>query len=159
MGINRDFRDLLSELSALEARFLVVGAHAVIFHTTPRYTKDLDLWVDPSPENAALVYRALARFGAPLDDLTVDDLATPGTIFQIGVEPNRIDVITRVRGLSFDQARKRSVSSTYGDVPILLLGVEDLIHNKRLVGRPQDQLDVAALERARRTPSGSGEGT
>jgi hypothetical protein len=93
MGINRDFRDLLSELSDLEARFLVVGAHAVIFHTTPRYTKDLDIWVEPAPENASRVYEALARFGAPLDDLTVADLSTPGTIFQIGVEPNRIGVL------------------------------------------------------------------
>ncbi len=146
MGINQDFRDLLSELSAHEARFLVVGAHAVIFHAAPRYTKDLDLWAEPTPENALRVHRALADFGAPLHDLRVRDLATPGTIFQIGVEPNRIDIITLMKGLDFEAALMRSAPSTYGDVPISVLGLEDLILSKRLAGRPQDELDVAALE-------------
>ncbi len=96
MGINRDFRDLFSELCAVDARFLVIGAHAVMFHAVPRYTKDLDVWIEPSPANARRVHAALARFGAPMESLEVEDLATPGTIFQIGVEPNRIDIVTAV---------------------------------------------------------------
>ena len=149
MAVNPDFRDLFAELSALEARFIVVGAHAVIYYTTPRYTKDLDLWVDPSPENARRVYAALARFGAPLHDLAVEDLSTPGTIFQIGLEPNRIDILTQVEGLSFESAWKNRVASTYGELPIAILGREDLLINKRSVARGQDLLDVERLEQSR----------
>ncbi|HEX9731147.1 MAG TPA: hypothetical protein VGG06_04075 [Thermoanaerobaculia bacterium] len=149
MPVNPDFRDLFSELSAVEARYLVVGAHAVIYHATPRYTKDLDIWIEPTPDNAQRVYTALTRFGAPMETLEVEDLATSGTIFQIGVEPNRIDVITELKGLSFAGAWQRRIHSTYGDVPVALLGLDDLLVNKRSVGRPQDLLDVGALERAR----------
>lgn len=150
MGINLDFRDLLSELSDREALFLIVGAHAVIFHTTPRYTKDLDIWIEASRKNATRVYEALREFGAPLHDLTIEDLSVPGIIFQIGVEPNRIDILTEVKGLDFTRAWQRRVHSTYGGVPISLLGIDDLLLNKRAVGRPQDRLDVTALEQIRR---------
>ncbi len=85
MAVNPDFRDLFSALFEEGAEFIVVGAHAVMFFTEPRYTKDLDVWVRPSKENAERVHRALARFGAPLSDLSVDDLAVAGTIFQIGI--------------------------------------------------------------------------
>ncbi len=149
MGINRDFRDLFSELRAADARFLVIGAHAVMFHAVPRYTKDLDVWTEPSPANAERVHAALAQFGAPMESLTVKDLATPGTIFQIGVEPNRIDIVTFVEGLTFSQAWKARAASTYGDVPISILGLEDLLRNKRSVGRPQDLLDVEWLEKVK----------
>lgn len=149
MGINRDFRDLFSELRAAEARFLVIGAHAVMFHAVPRYTKDLDVWTEPTPANARRVHAALARFGAPMESLTPEDLATPETIFQIGVEPNRIDVVTAVEGLSFADAWKARVASTYGEVPISILGLDDLLRNKRAVARPQDLLDVEWLERVK----------
>ncbi len=149
MGINRDFRDLFSELRAADARFLVIGAHAVMFHAVPRYTKDLDVWVEPSPANARRVYAALARFGAPMETLAPEDLATEGTIFQIGVEPNRIDVVTAVEGLRFADAWEARVTSTYGEVPISILGLDDLLRNKRAVARPQDLLDVEWLERVK----------
>lgn len=145
MATNPDFRDLLSELSAEGAEFLVVGAHAVMFHSAPRYTKDLDLWVRPDPENAGRVLRALARFGAPLADLTVDDLSVPGTIFQIGVEPNRIDVITSIEGVDFEAAWTRREGTTYAGIAIAVLGIDDLLVNKKAVGRPQDLLDVETL--------------
>ncbi len=149
MGINRDFRDLFSELNATDARFLVIGAHAVMFHAVPRYTKDLDVWTEPSAVNAQRVYAALACFGAPMETLTPEDLATPGTIFQIGVEPNRIDVVTAVDGLRFADAWATRVASTYGEVPISILGLDDLLRNKRAVARPQDLLDVEWLERVK----------
>ncbi len=147
MGVNPDFKDLFSELCALDARFIVVGAHAVIFHTTPRYTKDIDVWVDPAPENGRRVYEALTRFGAPMESLVAEDLAIPGTIFQIGIEPNRIDIITAIEALSFEDSWERRVASTYGGLPIAVLSREDLLTNKRSVARPQDLLDVEALER------------
>lgn len=148
MATNPDFKDLFSALSAEGAEFLVVGAHAVMFYTEPRYTKDLDIWVNPTAENAVRVCRALARFGAPMADLSADDLAVPGTIFQIGIAPNRIDIITSIDGVTFPHAWPRRRESTYGDIPIFLLGLGDLLINKRAVGRPQDQLDLAKLEKA-----------
>jgi hypothetical protein len=147
MATNPDFRDLLSALSAEGADFIVVGAHAVMFYTSPRYTKDLDIWVRPTRENAERVHRALRAFGAPMADLSADDLAIPGTIFQIGIAPNRIDILTSIDAVTFDDAWARRSSSTYGGVPIALLSVEDLLANKRAVGRRQDLFDVERLER------------
>jgi hypothetical protein len=126
MATNPDFRDLLSALSVEGAEFIVVGAHAVMFYTHPRYTKDLDVWVRPTQRNAEGVYRALRAFGAPMADLTVDDLATPGTIFQIGIAPNRIDILTSIEAVTFEEAWQRRVLSTYGGVPISLLSIDDL---------------------------------
>jgi hypothetical protein len=148
MATNSDFRDLFAALSAARAEFIVVGAHAVMVHTEPRYTKDLDIWIRSTPQNAAHVYKALQIFGAPLADLTIDDLATPGTVFQIGVAPNRIDILTEVTAVDFEGAWQRRLESTYGGVPISLLSIEDLLTNKRAVGRPQDLIDVEKLERA-----------
>jgi hypothetical protein len=145
MAVNPDFRDLFSALFDEAAEFIVVGAHAVMFFTEPRYTKDLDVWVRPSRENAERVHRALARFGAPLSDLSVDDLAVKGTIFQIGLAPNRIDVLTSIEAVEFEPAYARAPQSTYGGVAIRLLSIEDLLTNKRAVGRKQDALDVEKL--------------
>jgi hypothetical protein len=150
MATNPDFRDLFAAFYAEGADFLIVGGHAVMLYTEPRYTKDIDVWVRPSRENAERVFRGLARFGAPLSDVTVDDFASPGTIFQIGVAPNRIDVLTSIEGVEFEKAWAARTPSTYGGVPIGVLSAEDLIANKRAVGRPQDLLDVEALTRARR---------
>jgi hypothetical protein len=146
MTHHRDFEDLLSALSSARAEFLIVGAYAVMRYSEPRYTKDLDVWVGSSPENAKKVYRALGKFRAPLKNLTVADLATPGIIFQIGIEPVRIDIITEVDGLKFESAWKRRVVGKYGGAAVSFLSVPDLITNKRRVGRPQDLLDVAKLE-------------
>ncbi|MBL8716989.1 MAG: hypothetical protein JNL79_13385 [Myxococcales bacterium] len=137
-------------MSAAGAEFLIVGAHAVMVHTEPRYTKDLDVWVRPTPDNALRVRAALAQFGAPVVDLTVDDLSRPGTIFQIGVAPNRIDILTSIQAVAFDEARDQAISLRYGDVQIRALSLEHLLRNKRAVDRPQDRLDVERLERAQR---------
>ncbi len=148
--MNPDFRDLFSELNAAEARYLIVGAHAVTFHSVPRYTKDIDVWIEPTRENAGRAFSALSRFGAPVENVTVDDLCSPGVIFQIGVEPNRIDVLTSIGGLEFGEVWSRRVASTYGGVPISVLGLDDLIVSKKAAGRPQDLLDVEWLEKSRK---------
>lgn len=150
MATNPDFRDLLFELSAAQAEFLVVGAYAVMVHTEPRYTKDLDVWVRPTPENALRVRQALSRFGAPLGELTIDDLSSAGTIFQMGVAPNRIDILTSIEAVDFEEAKAASSTIAYGDVQVPVLSVEHLLRNKRAVGRPQDLVDVARLERVTR---------
>jgi hypothetical protein len=98
MNGNRDFRDLLQCLNEAGARYLIVGAYAVIYHSEPRYTKDLDIWTEPTPDNAGRVWNALVQFGAPLADLTIADLTNPDVVFQMGIEPNRIDIIWMWRG-------------------------------------------------------------
>src|SRR3954468_9266451 len=102
MAINPDFRDLFAALNATNAEYLLVGGYAVGLHAAPRFTKDLDVFVRASDENAARVLSALQAFGAPLGDLTRGDLAKPGTVFQVGIAPNRIDIINQIDGVSFD---------------------------------------------------------
>jgi hypothetical protein len=144
--MNRDFEDLLRALSAARADYLVIGGYAVSFHTEPRYTKDLDVWVRPTTANARKVMAALKAFGAPLTNLRLKDLTTPGIIFQIGVEPNRIDVLTEVDGVEFAKAWERRTDAPFGEVEVHWIGVVDLAANKRTVGRPQDLLDLAKLD-------------
>jgi hypothetical protein len=144
-GGNRDFSDLLRAFAESGVRYLIVGAHAVAFYTEPRFTKDLDVWVDPTPENARKVWKALAAFGAPLDKLSIQDLCNPEMVFQIGVAPNRIDVMIGIEGLTFDAAWKGRRESSYLGVPAHYIGIEDLIRAKRAAGRPQDKLDVQRL--------------
>lgn len=145
--MNRDFRDLLAEFNARQVEFLLVGAHALAAHGHVRATQDLDIWVRPSPENAKRVLEALRAFGAPLHDLTEKDLATPGVIFQIGVEPIRIDVLTVIDGVGFHEAWAERMISQYGDQPVGVLSREHLIKNKLTVARTQDLADVEALNR------------
>ncbi len=143
--MNPDFTDLLSALSDADARFLIVGAYAVTFHSQPRSTGDLDLWVDPSPENASRVWLALQRFGAPLQDLAVEDLSTPGVVYQIGMPPRRVDLLTSLTGLTFEQAWEARVPGRFGDADCAYIGIADLRTNKRAVGRPRDLADLEAL--------------
>ena len=143
--INPDFKDLLLAFNAAEVRYLVVGAYAVTFHAQPRFTKDLDIWVEASQENAARVHKALTAFGAPVSELTPDDLANQEMVYQIGVAPNRIDILMGVSGLEFGAAWPNRVESQYGDCPIHVISRQDLIRNKRAAARPQDIIDLRAL--------------
>ena len=144
--MNRDFAEMLSALSAAGAEYLVVGAHALAAHGRPRATGDLDIWVRPSSDNADKVWAALAGFGAPLSALKKQDLTTPGIVFQIGVEPVRIDILTALDGVDFEGAWSRRIVVDVDGQSVPLLGKDDLIRNKRAAGRPQDLADVAALE-------------
>lgn len=146
MGVNRDFKDLFKLFNAEGVEYLLVGAHAVIFYAEPRYTKDLDIWVNPSPENTEKIWRALEKFGAPLEGVNRSDFTDTELIYQIGVEPNRIDVIMGLSGLTFDAAYRNSVESTYGGIPIRIIGKSDLVAAKKATGRKQDMLDVERLE-------------
>jgi hypothetical protein len=146
--MNPDFLDLLRALLDAEARFLIVGAYAVGVHGRPRATKDLDVWVEASDDNAPRVLRALTAFGAPLMGLVLDDLRTPGVGLQIGVDPGRVDVLTAISGVSFAEAWPDRIEVSFGqEVRCSVIGVEHLLRNKRAAGRPQDLADVAALEK------------
>lgn len=145
--MNRDFVEILQELSATGAEFLVVGAHALAAHDRPRATGDLDIWVRPTTENASRVWSALVRFGAPLDRLTLEDLTAPDITFQMGLPPNRVDILTGISGVTFDEAWPNRLTVERGSLHYPVIGREDLVRNKRATGRPKDLLDVRNLER------------
>jgi len=144
--LNEDYRDMLRALCEEKVRFILVGAYALAAHGYPRATMDIDIWVMPSPRNADAVFRALRRFGTPLHNLTKEDLQQDGTVFQIGVAPRRIDILTTASGLQFEEAYRRSLSVNIEGVEVPVLSVEDLIRNKRASGRTKDLADAEALE-------------
>jgi hypothetical protein len=146
--VSPDFRDLLSEFNAHGVEYLVVGAYALAAHGRVRATGDLDVWVRPNPSNATRVLKALRAFGAPLQDLSENDLSRPGTVFQIGVAPLRIDVLTGIDQVDFDEAWNDRVSTKFADQAVDVLSVAHLIKNKRAVGRTQDLADVEWLEQS-----------
>lgn len=147
MPANRDYKDLFRILNEEQVEYLVVGAHAVIYYAEPRYTKDLDIWVNPSRENAGKVWKALSGFGAPLQDITLEEFQDTDLIYQIGVEPNRIDIMMGVAGLDFGSAYTNRITSTYDGEPINILAKKDLIKTKKATGRAQDMLDVENLDK------------
>jgi hypothetical protein len=126
---------------------LVVGGYAVMLYTEPRFTKDLDLWVEATPENAARVFRSLLSFGAPLSGMKPEDFATEGMFYQIGIAPTRIDILMSVAGLQFSDAWANRREVTLGGESAYFLSREDLIRNKRATGRPQDLLDAEQLSK------------
>lgn len=140
-----DFEDLLACLNGRSVRAVLVGGHALAFHGHPRYTKDLDVFVEPSPTNAALIIDALADFGFGGLGLTVEDFASPGKIVQLGVSPNRIDLITAIDGVTFDEAWAGRAEGTFGRQPVAYLGRTEFVKNKRAAGRPQDLADIDAI--------------
>ena len=144
--MNSDYRDLIAEFNAHGVEYIVVGAHALAAHGHVRATKDLDVWVRPSLDNARRVMSALHAFGAALHDLTLEDLASPGVVFQIGIEPVRIDVITAIDGVEFDDAWPRRLQTTFADQPASVLSRVDLIKNKTTTARAQDIADVEWLQ-------------
>jgi hypothetical protein len=145
--MNSDFRDLFAALNAAGARYLVVGGYALALHAQPRFTKDLDIWIERSAENAQAVWDALAAFGAPMSGLSPEDLASPELVYQLGIPPSRVDILTSIDGVSFSEAWPRRVEEPYGDQPASFIGFADLIANKRAAGRPQDLADLEMLER------------
>jgi len=144
--LNEDYKDILHALSEEKVRFILVGAYALAAHGYPRATMDIDIWVMPSPDNADAVLRALRRFGVPLHNLTKEDLQTDGTIFQIGVAPRRIDIITAASGLQFEPTYRNSISIDIEGIEVRIPTIGDLILNKRATGRTKDLADAEVLE-------------
>jgi hypothetical protein len=144
--LNPDFRDILSAFIAHHVEFLGVGGYAMAAHRLPRATKGLDLWVRPEPGNAARVLSALDTFGTPRHGLTVHDLEIAGTIYQVGVPPNRVDVITTVESGNFEEAWAERLQVDIDGIRIPVIGRRHLVANKRTVGRPQDLVDADLLD-------------
>lgn len=146
MAANPDFKDLLNTLNAEGVEYLIIGAHAVIAYTEPRFTKDLDILVRPAQENAQKVYRALTKFGAPMREIRAEDFLDEELVYQIGIAPNRIDILTSVKGVTFEEAFADSHLIDYAGVPARIMGRSTLIRAKKAADRPQDRLDVEKLE-------------
>lgn len=144
--MNQDFVDLLRAFVAADVRFLIVGAYALALHGRPRATGDLDIWIDPTPENAARVLTALGAFGAPLQDVEQSDLASPGIVYQIGLPPRRIDILTDLTGLTFADAWPGRLRRAFGEVDVDFIGREAFLRNKRATGRPRDLGDIEGME-------------
>ncbi|HVT04504.1 MAG TPA: DUF6036 family nucleotidyltransferase [Thermoanaerobaculia bacterium] len=141
----KDFEELFSCLRRHDVKSVIVGAHAVAFHAKPRYTKDIDILIEPSPENAEKVVAALAAFGFGAVGISASDLEAEGKILQLGFPPNRIDLITSIDGVSFEQVWGSRVEGNFGTERVWYIGLEALIANKRAADRPQDRADVDTL--------------
>lgn len=145
--ISSDYEDLFSTLNTHKIKYLVVGAHAVMFYTEPRFTKDLDVWIPASLNESQRVYKALKVFGVPLTGISPDDFSDPKMILQIGVAPVRIDILTSIPGVDVEDAWKNKTKTRYGRTPIYLLGQAELIQSKKAANRPQDKLDLKRLSK------------
>ncbi|MBL7069749.1 MAG: hypothetical protein ISS34_07825 [Candidatus Omnitrophica bacterium] len=129
---------------------MVVGAYAAIYYTEPRYTKDLDIWIDLALENARRLYAALREFGAPLKNVTAEDFTNSRQFYQIGIAPVRVDIISGIKGMEFKSAWGNRRRSRYGSIPINIIGIKDLIASKEASGRDGDKRDVKKLKRAQK---------
>ena len=144
--LNRDYRDMLSAFNDAKVDYMIVGAYAVAAHGVVRATGDIDVWINSTPENARRAWRALANFGVPLSGVQETDLTVYGTVFQIGVAPSRIDILTSIDGVEFSDAWNGRLEVEIEGIRVNVIGRSHLIANKKAVGRPQDLADVARLE-------------
>ena len=145
MEVQKDFRDLLKLLNDHEVEFIIVGGYALAFHGAPRFTGDIDIFVKPEPENAQRILDALADFGFKSLDLSPDDFQNPNKVVQLGVPPVRIDLITSISGVTWEEADASKESGIFGDVPVCYIGKPQFIDNKRSTGRKKDLADIEAL--------------
>lgn len=150
-GLHEDYRDLLVLFADASVEFVIVGAYALAFHGAPRASGDIDLFVRPSLANAQRVFDALARFGAPLESagVTAGDFAQPGAVYQIGLPPRRIDVLTEISGVTFDEAWTSRVVGEVEGRTVGFIGRAALLKNKEASGRPKDIADAARLRQTK----------
>jgi predicted nucleotidyltransferase len=144
MAENPHYRELLRLLNEFQVEYLIVGGFAVMKYGEPRYTKDLDIWVHNSPQNSVRVVDALAKFGAPLehDGITAQTFTGAQVVYQIGIAPVRIDILTEITGVEFAGAWTKRVDSSFFGVPVHFISLDDLMVNKRALGRDSDLKDM-----------------
>ncbi len=145
MEVQPDYRDLLASFNAQGVEYVIVGGYALAFHGAPRFTADIDLFVRPTAANAERILAALAEFGFGELDLTTSDFQKPDHVVQLGVPPVRIDIVTSLDGVSWEQADRGKLPGTYGELPVHYIGRDDFIANKRETGRRKDLADIEAL--------------
>jgi hypothetical protein len=145
MEVQQDFRDLLALFSVHKVDYLIVGAHALAYHGAPRYTGDMDILVRSDPENAHRILKVLETFGFGSVGLTAEDFTVPDKVIQLGVPPVRIDIVTSITGVSWEEAAAGRVQGNYGDIVVYFIGRREFIRNKQALGRKKDQADLEAL--------------
>lgn len=145
MLIPSDYRDLLSILNKHKVKYLIVGAYAVIYYTEPRYTKDIDIWIRPDIKNAEKAYAALREFGAPLKGIEIEDFSNKNLVYQVGIEPVRIDIIMGISDVEFDFAWKHRTVADFERIKINIIGINELIEAKKKTKRDMDARDVEVL--------------
>src|SRR6185437_385859 len=148
---SQDFKELLSAFNEHRVKYLIVGGYAVAVHAQPRATRDLDIFIESSPENAKAVFAALAKFGAPLGDLRPEDLTDPEIFFRMGTPPQMVEILPRISGVEFDQAWQRRIEAVIDErtgLKAFVISAEDLIANKTAFGRPYDLADADAIRKA-----------
>lgn len=150
-SVNRDFLDIVKALNGARVEYLVVGAHAMAVHGVPRATGDFDVWIRPGRDNGERVLNALREFGAPVSDhgLTIEDLERPDTVYQMGLPPRRIDLMTGISGIGFEDAWESKVIAEFEGILIPVIGRSSLIKNKRAAGRTKDLVDLEILDNDR----------
>jgi hypothetical protein len=155
MNLTKDLKDILRAFNANAVKYLIVGGHAFGVHAEPRTTKDLDLFIRSDPENAKAVFRALAQFGGPIAGMSPHDFAD-GTTFQMGQSPERIDILQKIDGVTFDEAWANRIEGTIdGEIPACIISRGDMIRNKLASGRLQDLADVEKLHAAEKATRSS----
>jgi hypothetical protein len=145
--LNEDYKEMLQSLLDQKVEFIVVGAYALAAHGFPRATGDIDIWIKPDEKNSRKVYEALASFGAPINEIREDEFSQPGLIFQIGVVPRRIDIITKIDAVEFQEADLDKIFVDIDDLKIPVLSIDKLIKNKMATGREKDLLDAKLLKK------------
>jgi len=145
MEIQSDFKELLELLNSHEVEYIIVGAYALAFYGSPRYTGDIDIYVKPDSQNAEKIVYALNDFGFGSLNLTIEDFSQPDTVIQLGVPPHRIDLITSITGVTWDKAFENRIAGKYGDLEVFFLGRNEYIQNKKATGRKKDLADLESI--------------
>lgn len=149
----KDFVEFFASFNKHNVRYCIVGSYAVGFHAAPRYTKDLDIWVEPSPDNSRRIVAALQDFGFGPLALSAEDFSKPEQVIQLGYEPLRIDLITSIAGCTFAEAWATKITDSYGSEPVYFLGYDELVQSKQAAGRSQDLADLEKLQRMKKSSS------
>jgi predicted nucleotidyltransferase len=150
MKVEKDYEEFLSLLNNHNVKYCIIGAFAVAFYAKPRYTKDIDILVEPSNDNAQKILKVINEFGFGELAVSVEDLTQEGNILQLGYEPLRIDLLNKLEGFQFQDIWKNRVAGIYGSEKVYIIGLDDLIKNKKMSGRPSDKIDIELLKKNRR---------
>jgi len=150
MKVEKDYEEFLGLLNKYNVKYCIIGAFAVAFYAKPRYTKDLDIFIEPSKENAEKILSVLEEFGFGDLSVSIEDLTSEGNILQLGYEPVRIDLLNNLEGLDFQNVWKNKVTGDYGSEKVYFIGIEDLIKNKKTAGRSSDMMDIELLEKSKK---------
>ena len=150
MKVEKDYEEFLSLLNKHNVKYCIIGAFAVAFYAKPRYTKDIDILVEPSNDNAQKILKAIGEFGFGKLAISIEDLTQEGNILQLGYEPLRIDLLNKLEGFHFQHIWKNRMTGVYGSEKVFIIGLDDLIKNKKMSDRPSDKIDIELLEKNRR---------